>query len=362
VLHVSTELGWRGGEQQVKLISDGLVARGHICRVMSPPGAALLADRQAGGIGVALPLRFGEFDPIAVAAIVREARDMGAQIIHCQTSHAHSLGLRAGRQLGIPVIVSRRVDFPVGGNWLSRRKYLAPEVHYIAISQAIRSVLIQSGISESRISVVHSGVDPERFGGWRGGARDDAAAQEFGAAPGVPLIANAAALTDHKDHATLLRAASVLKLRGVNFKMIIAGAGELEATLQQLHGELELGESVRFVGYLDDLTNLYRGADVFVISSHLEGLCTSILDAMSVGVPVVATRTGGIPEIVDSGNNGLLAPPRDPEALANAIDAMINNPAQARQFAAAGRATVEEKFTNQRMVEETTKVYRNLTT
>ena len=108
---------------------------------------------------------------------------------------------------------------------------------------------------------------------------------------------------------TLLRAAAILQRDGVPFKLIVAGSGEMETELKALHSELGLGEAVEFPGYLKDLGTLYPAADIFVISSHLEGLCTSILDAMSAGLPVVATRTGGIDEAVDEGRTGLLAEP-----------------------------------------------------
>ncbi len=359
VVHVSTEKGWRGGEQQVKLITDGLLARGHRVKVMSPPGAALLADREAAGVGGAMPVRFGEWDFAASRLIEQTARDMGAQLIHAQTSHAHTLALRAARRLGVPLVVSRRVDFPVAINFFSRRKYLDPAVRYIAISEAVKAVLVQGGVAAEKISVVHSGIDPDRFPK-RGVTRDEELARRWGAAPDVPLLVNAAALTDHKDQSTLLRAAAVLQRNGVPFKMVIAGSGEMEEELKALHRELGLGDVVSFVGYVTDLGMLYPAADIFVISSHLEGLCTSILDAMSVGVPVVATRTGGIPEIVKHEENGLLAPPKDPQALADELRRLIADQSLLENYRRAGRQTVLDGFTNEHMVDGTIATYRKI--
>jgi glycosyltransferase involved in cell wall biosynthesis len=349
ILHVSTEKGWRGGEQQVKLVTDGLVQRGHNVRVLSPPGARLLQDRQGVGIGIPLPVRFGEWDVFAWKTIARTARSMNADLIHAQTSHAHSLALHAARHLQIPLVVSRRVDFPVGINFFSRRKYLNPAVRYIAISHAIKRVLIDAGVPGEKISVVHSGVDPHRYPR-RGETRDEELARHWGAAPDTPLIVNAAALTDHKDQATLLRAAAILKSGGLRFRLIIAGSGELETELYALRDQLALRDEVHFPGYVD-LATLYPAADIFVISSHLEGLCTSIMDAMAVGIPVVATRTGGIPEIIEHEKNGLLAPPRDPAALAIQIRKMLETPALLQDYHFAGRKTVEEHFTNVSMIQ-----------
>lgn len=349
ILHVSTETGWRGGEQQVKLVTDGLLARRHNVRVLSPPGARLLQDREAAGIGHPLPIRLGEFDPIARRNILSVARDMKAHLIHAQTSHAHSLALHAAKKLQIPLVVSRRVDFPVAINPLSRRKYLHPSVRYIAISHAIKNILAQAGIPTEYIHVVHSGVNPSRYP-HRGETRDEELARHWGAQPGQPLIVNAAALTDHKDQATLLNAAAILKQQQTDFRLIIAGTGELENDLKTLATNLNLNQHVHFPGYVD-LATLYPAADLFVISSHLEGLCTSILDAMSVGLPVVATRTGGIPEIVRHEENGLLAQPRTPEDLAAKITHLLENPQLASRFRAAARETVTKGFTHPVMVD-----------
>ncbi len=359
VLHVSTETGWRGGEQQVKLVTDGLARRGHTVRVLSPPGAALLADREKVGLGTPLPVRWGEWDFAASRLIARTAKEMNADLIHAQTSHAHSLALRAAHRLDIPLVVSRRVDFRVGNNWFSRRKYLHPAVRYIAISHAIKDVLVASGIASSIIHVVHSGVDPDRFPA-RGQTRDEELARGWGAGPGVPLLMNAAALTDHKDQATLLRAVAILKQRGIPFRLVIAGSGELENELKALQQQLDLEKEVVFAGYISDLSSLYPAADVFVMSSHLEGLCTSILDSMSAGVPVVATQTGGIPEIVRHEENGFLAPPKNPEALADQLIKLINNTALQNQFRAAGRETVLSGFTNDTMVDGVANAYRKI--
>lgn len=356
VVHLSTEKGWRGGEQQVKLLTEGLAARGHKCTVMSPPDAALYADRAKAGMAQPLHIRFGEFDILAARQIADVARKVKANVLHAHTSHAHALGLLASRIIKKPLCVSRRVDFPVGGNWFSKRKYLAHDVHYIAISEAVKNVLVESAIGEAQVSVAYSGVDPERFRP-RGTQRDEALAAQYGAKPGVPLLVNVAALTDHKDHETLLHAARLMRDRGFQFHLVIAGTGELEPKLREQQVESHLEEQVTFAGFVKDVGSLLRAGDLFVMSSHLEGLCTSILDAMSVGIPVVATAAGGIPEIVKDGKNGLLARPRDAAGLATAIQNALADPDQLARFAEEGRRTVLEKFTCDKMVESTIEAY-----
>lgn len=356
VLHISTEEGWRGGEQQVKLLTEGLIARGHKCVVLTPEDSALFADRDKARIARPLRIRFGEFDPFAVRQIVDAAKNARADILHAHTSHAHAIALLASRKLNKPLCVSRRVDFPVGGNWFSRRKYLAQDVHYIAISRAVKQVLVDSGVSEFQVSVAYSGVDSERFRA-RGALRDEKIAAQYGAVAGLPLIINVAALTDHKDHETLLHAARLMRDRGFDYRLVIAGTGELETKLRDIQKELGLEQQVMFAGFVKDVGPLLRAGDLFVMSSHLEGLCTSILDSMSVGLPVVATAAGGIPEIIKDGVNGLLAKPRDAAGLARAIQKALSSPETLQRFAREGRKTIFEKFTCDRMVESTVDAY-----
>ncbi|MCX7019736.1 MAG: glycosyltransferase family 4 protein [bacterium] len=361
IIHISTGKDFRGGERQVKLLTDGLARRGHRCLVACPPGSPLWLDRAQAPAGtIAAPLRsWGEFDLFAARRLARLARQAGAGILHAHTSHAHTLAWLAARGTGLPVAVSRRVDFPVGGNSFSRRKYEADGIHFIAISQGVKESLVAGGISPGRIRIVHSGVDPGRFSA-RGAVRDEKAAARFGVQPSEYLIVNVAALTDHKDQATLLRAASALRGRLPGFRLVIAGSGELEGALKKLSVDLSLESHVTFAGQLADLASLYGAADMFVLSSHHEGLCTSILDAMLAGLPVVAASVGGVPEIVEDGRTGVLVPPRDPQAMASAMESLLLDPARRSALAAEGRARVMREFTADRMVEGTIAAYRGM--
>src|SRR5439155_1756224 len=127
------------------------------------------------------------------------------------------------------------------------------------------------------------------------------------------------------------------RARRSDLRFWIAGEGPLRAELEAEHRALKLGDSVRFLGFRDDATDLLRAADLFVMSSYLEGLGTSILDAMAGGLAVVATRVGGIPEVVEHQGTGILVPPRDPEALAAAILELAGDPARRAAMGASGR-------------------------
>lgn len=359
VLHLSTETGWRGGERQVQLLTNGMLARDWPCLVACPPQSPLFADRAAQRIAVSWRAT-GEFDLTALAQLVRFIRRRNIALLHAHTAHAHSLAWLASGLTGVPVVVTRRVDFPISRHCFSRRKYTSRRITFIAISHGVRDVLVSGGVPPERIHVVHSGIDLSRYA-FREGPRDDAEAQRWGVQPGEPLILNVAALVDHKDHMTLVRAAAHLQqMIPSPWKILIAGWGELEAEIRREIQHHKLEHRVLLLGYISDLASLYRAADFFVLSSHLEGLCTSILDAMAAGVPVVATRTGGIPEAVEHGSTGLLVPPRDPAALAQAMAEMLRDPRARQRFAQAAFEKVRKEFAADAMVEGTLAVYEQV--
>ncbi|MCK4591607.1 MAG: glycosyltransferase, partial [Candidatus Latescibacteria bacterium] len=137
------------------------------------------------------------------------------------------------------------------------------------------------------------------------------------------------------------------------------GEGKEAGRLRQLTAELDLGDSVIFTGFREDIPRLLSLFDVFVISSYLEGLCTSILDAMAAGVPVVATETGGIPEVVKDEENGILVPPRDPKRLAEGVLRVLNDSNLAQGMVKAGHSTVR-RFSAEQMAKKTEEIYRSV--
>jgi glycosyltransferase involved in cell wall biosynthesis len=173
-------------------------------------------------------------------------------------------------------------------------------------------------------------------------------------------VGNVAALTGHKDHATLLEAMALLHARLPGVRLVIAGDGELRGALEQKARALGLEGRVVFAGFRPDLDRLLPAFTVFCLSSHLEGLGTSLLDAMAFGLPVVATAAGGIPEAVEDGVSGRLVAPRDPRALADALAEALGDERRRAAWGAAGRRLYLERFTAQRMVEETLRVVGEL--
>jgi glycosyltransferase involved in cell wall biosynthesis len=184
------------------------------------------------------------------------------------------------------------------------------------------------------------------------------------AALGVPatalVVGTVAALTDHKDHQTLLSAAALVAARVPKARFVIVGEGERKAALQAQAAELGLHRRVVFAGFREDLDRLIPAFDVFCLSSKMEGLGTSLLDAMCFARPVVATAAGGIPEVVEDGVTGRVVPVQDPAALAEALVAVLEDPAARNRLGSAGRRRFESRFSADRMVEATLAVYGEL--
>jgi glycosyltransferase involved in cell wall biosynthesis len=177
---------------------------------------------------------------------------------------------------------------------------------------------------------------------------------------GAPVVGNVAALTGHKDHATLIEAAGLVLRARPETRFVIVGEGPLRRELEARVREGGLAGRVAFAGFRDDVDRLLPAFDVFCLSSQLEGLGTSVLDAMAFGRPVVATAAGGIPEAVEDGVTGRVVPVRDPVALARALLDVLRDPEARRAMGDAGRQRFLARFTADRMAEETLRVYAEL--
>lgn len=350
VLHVDSARTWRGGQNQVLLAALGMAARGHEVRLACQADGVLEGRAREAGLGV-VPVGFrGDLWPAAPLVLARLTRAFCPDVVQLHDPHAVTAGVLAGLlSPGPRLLATRRADFPLRGA-LSRRKYRAC-ARVLAVSRAIAAVL-RGAVPEDRLRVVYEGV-PDRPP--LPGGREALAA--LGIPRQAPVVGNVAALTGHKDHATLLLAAARVVAARPDARFVVFGEGELRGQLEAQARELGLGEGFLLAGFRDDLDRLVPAFDVFCLSSCLEGLGTSLLDAMAFARPVVATAAGGIPEAVEDGVTGRVVPVRSPEALAAALLDVLADPARAASLGAAGRRRFEERFTADRMVETTLAAY-----
>jgi glycosyltransferase involved in cell wall biosynthesis len=348
VIHLASGREWRGGQRQVWLLAREL-ARLDVAQVVVTARSGELASRLERDRVRVRPVPWSAgLDLRVLPGAIAELR-AGPSLVHAHDAHAVTLGGLASAFTGRPLVATRRVDFH-----LRRPGYWARAARVIAISRAVADVLVSDGIPPDRVHVVHSGIalDEVRHSPKLG------IRERLGLARGTPVAVNVAALVSHKDQVTLLHAAARLAERCPTLHWVVAGAGPERAALERLRTGLGLDDRFHLLGHLDEPARLVADADCFVMSSREEGLGTSVLDAMALGVPVASTTAGGLPEMLRDGA-GLLVPPGDPAALADAAARLIGEPALAREVAGKAARAVGE-FSAARMAEAMRSVYRSL--
>jgi glycosyltransferase involved in cell wall biosynthesis len=222
----------------------------------------------------------------------------------------------------------------------------------VANSQAVaRDTAEDEGLPPQRMRVIHNGVEIP--------------AQSVSPRPaGVPadarIILCVANLIHYKGHHDLLAAAMEVLPRFPDVALVLVGEGALRAALEARVAHAGLRDRVHFLGQREDVPALLAAAKLFVLPSHEEGFPNALLEAMAHGLPVVATRVGGVPEAVVHGETGLLVPPQDPAALAEALSALLRDPDLAQKMGRAGRERAASQFTLDRMVRETEALYAEL--
>ena len=304
--------------------------------------------RRAGAAGV--PIRavpWGpSLDPRALWHLCRAVATFRPDVLHAHDSHALQLAhwarrLAGGKAGAAALVATRRVDFHVrpGSVWLRADRV-------IAISEAVKRILVSDGVPAARITVVWSGIDADEVR--QAAARPLDIRARLGLASRTPLAVNVAALVDHKDHGTLLGAAGAARDARPDLHWAIAGEGELRRDLAAEIGRLGLADRVHLLGHIADPDALIREADVFVMSSKQEGLGSVVLHALALGTPVVATRGGGLPEMVPE---EWLVPVGDPKALARKVLAALDHPS---------RMPLPAQFTAALMARRVSALYRSL--
>ncbi len=354
-LQIDTARTWRGGQQQVLLTTRGLSARGHRVVVVAHPEGELRRRLPAEMEVVPLAPR-NEVDLPAAWRLSRVIRDLQPDIVHAHDPHGVAVAATALSMASPPrrpaLVAARRVDFHIKANSFSRWKYRQVD-RFVTASEAIRAMLLEDGVSPDRVVTVHEGIDVDRVAS----AEALNLREEYWFPPHSLIVGNIAALVPHKGQKFLIDAAAIVVREMPEARFLVVGEGELHASLEHQIRHLHLAQHVILAGFRTDALRVLKGLDLFVMSSVTEGLGTSLLDAMAAGRPIVATRAGGIPEVVVHGETGLLVPPRDAAALAGAILEVLRDPARRQRFAEAGFARVRERFSVDRMVEETLGVY-----
>lgn len=345
VFHLSGERGWRGGEIQLRLLLAHL-DRDPNDRLFVPADSELA--RRVAFEPIERVGRLG-FRDLATALAVRRAirKAAGPVILHAHSSKAVETALLARIGLNVPLVVSRHTAFPVRSAW----KYRAADA-LVAVSRATRDQLRKAGVESDRIAVILNAVDETKL---------EAALAAGGptTASGGPVVLHAAAFTAEKDHATLLRAWSVVERKTESARLVLAGDGPLRSQCKALAGELGL-RRVEFAGWVEDVERLIRECDLGVLSSRLEGLPVFLCEAQWCGRPVVATRAGGTADAVEDGVTGLLSESGDAAALADNLLKLVVDSDRRATMGAQAAARARRLFAPAAMAQAYERLYRSL--
>jgi glycosyltransferase involved in cell wall biosynthesis len=295
-----------------------------------------------------------EGDPRAAIRLRRCIREHEIAIVHAHTAHAVAVGALATIGTRARLVVARRVDFPLRSNAGTRWKY-GRAAAIIAISNAVARVLERSGVSRGRIHVVPDGVDTQRT--VTPATRD--ALASLGIPDDAPLVVQVSQLVGHKDPVNFVRAVARLHERVPRAHALLVGDGPLRDDVEVEVRRLGLEGVLHVAGYRTDADALLAAATVATLSSREEGMGSVLLDSLAFGIPIAATRAGGIPEVVEDGESGLLADVADPAALGDAIARVLTDEPLAARLRENAFARAEA-FSVERMTDRTMRVYERV--
>ncbi|HEX3409915.1 MAG TPA: glycosyltransferase family 4 protein [Candidatus Binataceae bacterium] len=357
ILGVDPERGFAGGESQVLGLTLALIRAGHRAALICHPDGILRHRGQAAGVDC-YPLRIRNSIDLAAGLKLRDfLKRKNYDIVHFHTARAHALAPFV-RRCASALVVTRRMDYPPN-------RFFAPFLFnravdgVAAISPAVADALVQSGVTRDRIAIIPSGVDCARFHP-PDAAEREAARAELGLTTAEVAVGTVGMLELRKGQRYLIDAIARLRRDAhvASVECFIAGSGRLAAELAAQIREYRLDDSVRLIGVIDDPRRLLGALDIFAMPSLQEGLGVAALEAMACGLPVVASATGGLAQLVEDGITGIQVPPADERALAEAIARLSAEPSLRATMGSAGRTRVCASYSMEAMAKKTLELYR----
>jgi len=354
-LFIDLDREWRGGQSQALLLLKGLYERGHAAELLTVRGS-LLAKR-ARQEGIYVHTISGTMRRLGAAAKIRALLADGRfELVHVNEPHALTSAWLAGAHKRLPLVVSRRVAYPIKRGHFSRARYLAAQ-RILTISHFVKKSVLDSGIPAEIVELVYEGVEvpspvpPEA----RSRAR-----QRWSVPEHEILLGCVGYLLPEKGQEFVLRALPAVREKFPGARLIFAGDGPCRPGLEVLSRALGLTDAVIFAGFVRDVTEVYAALDAFVFPSLAEPLGTSLLAAMAWGLPVVAVASGGVPEYVENKTTGLLVAHADPAEFAAAMQRLLLDSRLRKELGEAGREEVKQRFSADLMVENTLRVYEEV--
>jgi len=367
ILHTNFLHQWVGESKRIFNKVYHLSQRGHQVILVSPPEADINPRAKKLRIPVVEDVSFASGwnprqDIRDFLTLRRVIQEEGIQLVHTHGSKDSWAAALATRSISSQILVlrTRHNIFKVSRHPLNRLLYRQLTDHVVAISQHIMDSFTADGfLPERRLSLIHTGVEVEQY---QPGIDGSYIRAELDIPPDEPLIGTIASLIPHKGQAVLLEAAALMLQQGRPVNVLLVGGCHSTGRkpLEEQAQRLGIGSRLRLQRFRQDIPQILAALDVFVLPSLQEGLGTAAIEALAMERPVVATRVGGIPDVIQDGVTGLLVPPGDPQSLAQAILRLLDNRELAQALARAGRKHIKREFTVQGMVDKTEALYYRL--
>lgn len=358
VLFVIDELDIGGTEQQILELVKRIDRDRYAPMVACFRPGRVAREIEAAGVPVFTFRKRATVDVRLIAGLVKLMRRERIDIVQTYLFTANTWARLAAILARVPIIVTseRNVDMweqrfkPTIGRWLDRFTYRTT-----GNSRAVEAYLLDKGLPPHKVAVIYNGVDLDRFEGEP--VTPSLTKSELGIPFHHAVVGLLARLEPQKDPVTFLRAAAILVKKCPTISCLVIGGGSLQSELEREARAMGLGDRVTFTGPRRDVARLLAVCDVSVMSSVKEGMSNTVMESMAAGKPMVATRVGGNAELIADGETGFLVPTRDPAALADAIERILEDPPLAKSMGQRARARIEQEFSVRAMVRSTERLY-----
>ncbi|KXV16034.1 glycosyl transferase [Caballeronia megalochromosomata] len=349
IIHSESSKGWGGQEMRTLREMIGMRDTGHRVELICPRDASIGMHGAAAGFAVHhSEMRTGG-DVASAIDIACMLRRRACDVLNTHSGQDSLVAGFAARLAGTPLVVrTRHLALPITSlatyNWLPHR--------VIAVSHHVRKYLIGAGVGADRVETIYDGIEKLAEGG------KSTLRTELGLRDDDVVACMVAIMREGKGHEDLIAAVVPLLESREKFHVVLAGDGPMFAEIKRMVLNRGLEHRIHLLGFRSDVPNIMAGCDFFVLPTHQEALGQAFIEAMSLGLPVIGTDVGGVPELISDEVNGLLVPPRDPVALAEALVRLIDNASLRHELSHAGRFILSKGFSVTNMVYDTMCFYR----
>jgi glycosyltransferase involved in cell wall biosynthesis len=291
------------------------------------------------------------------ALVLRKLLSQGQfDIVHANEPHALTAAWLAGAHKKVPVVAARRVAYPLQKNVIAQRRYGTAK-RILAVSRFVAASVVESGIPAGKVAVVYEGVEvPPRVAS----EARERARQHWSVAADQRLLGCVGYLLPEKGQETVVRAMPAVRAKFPGARLLLAGDGSCRERLEALAKQFGLQQAIIFTGFVEDVAQVYAALDIFVFPSLAEPLGTSLLAAMAWGLPVLAVASGGVPEYVDDGENGLLVAESKPDLVTDGVVRLLSSDSLREHLGQKARCKMEAQFSASCMVQNTLRAYQEI--